>query len=254
MCVFSLYAYLAVTKMIPSFSQPSSSMSSRSDSGARIEVVDPDFKRWVVPITVAIIVGLFMAQRHGTAAVGRLFGPIMVAWFIAIGACGLAGITRHPEILKTLSPTYALTFVGSHFEIAFFALTAVVLAVTGAEALYADMGSFGRKTNTRAWLLLVLPALALSYTGQGALLLGDEKAISAPFILLIPGWALSTTMARAASWRSSACCEVGAGERAPHSAHVGHARSLRRRTVLRGQHDHSIDLGAVRHRGITRVT
>ena len=155
-----------------------------------IEVVDPDFEKWVVPITVVIIVGLFAVQRHGTAAVGRFFGPIMVAWFVAIGACGVNGIVGHPEILKALSPTYALTFIVGHFEIAFFALTAVVLAVTGAEALYADMGHFGRKAITRAWLFVVLPALALNYMGQGALLIGDQKAMSAPFFLLIPSWAL----------------------------------------------------------------
>ena len=138
-----------------------------------IEVVDPDFEQWVVPITVVIIVALFYVQRHGTANVGRAFGPVMVAWFIAIGACGVTGIVAHPEILKALSPTYALTFIVGHFEIAFFALTAVVLAVTGAEALYADMGHFGRKAITRAWLFVVLPALALNYLGQGALLIGD---------------------------------------------------------------------------------
>ena len=145
-----------------------------------IEVVDPGFKDWVVPITVVIIVALFAVQRHGTAAVGRFFGPIMVAWFIAIGACGVHGIARHPEILKALSPTYALTFMVGHFEIAFFALTAVVLAVTGAEALYADMGHFGRKAITRAWLFVVLPALALNYLGQGALLIGDEETMRRP--------------------------------------------------------------------------
>ena len=132
-----------------------------------IEVVDPDFEQWVVPITVVIIVVLFYVQRHGTAIVGRAFGPVMVAWFLAIGACGVTGIVAHPGILKALSPTYALTFIVGHFEIAFFALTAVVLAVTGAEALYADMGHFGRKAITRAWLFLVLPALALNYLGQG---------------------------------------------------------------------------------------
>ena len=114
-----------------------------------IEVVDPDFEKWIVPITVGIIVVLFYVQRHGTAIVGRAFGPVMVAWFVAIGACGVTGIVAHPEILKALSPTYALTFIVGHFEIAFFALTAVVLAVTGAEALYADMGHFGRKAITR---------------------------------------------------------------------------------------------------------
>src|SRR3954470_25012080 len=110
-----------------------------------IEVVDPEFERWIVPITAGIIVVLFYVQRHGTAIVGRAFGPVMVAWFLSIGACGVSGIIAHPQILKALSPTYALTFIVGHFEIAFFALTAVVLAVTGAEALYADMGLFGRK-------------------------------------------------------------------------------------------------------------
>jgi KUP system potassium uptake protein len=194
-----------------------------------IEVVDPDFKRWIVPITVVIIVGLFAVQRHGTAAVGRLFGPIMLAWFIAIGACGVAGITRHPEILKALSPTYALTFVGGHFEIAFFALTAVVLAVTGAEALYADMGSFGRKAITRAWLFLVLPALTLSYTGQGALLLGNGKAISAPFFLLIPGWALwpMVLLATAATIIASQAVITGAFSVTSQAARLGYLPRLR---------------------------
>ena len=112
-----------------------------------------------MPITAVIIVALFSVQRHGTAVVGRLFGPVMVAWFVAIGACGVGGIVAHPEILKALSPTYALTFIVGHFDIAFFALAAVVLAVTGAEALYADMGHFGRRAITRGWLFLVLPAL-----------------------------------------------------------------------------------------------
>ncbi len=97
-----------------------------------------------MPITAVIIVALFAVQRHGTAAVGRLFGPVMIVWFAAIAACGVNGIIDHPEILKALSPVYALTFMVGHFGIAFFALAAVVLAVTGAEALYADMGHFGR--------------------------------------------------------------------------------------------------------------
>src|SRR5262249_36142591 len=135
-----------------------------------IEVVDPEFKDWVVPITVVIILALFYVQRHGTAKVGRAFGPVMVVWFLAIGACCITLLAPHPETLKALSPTYALGFVVGHFETAFFALTAVVLAVTGAEALYADMGHFGRKAITYGWLGIVLPALALNYFGQGALL------------------------------------------------------------------------------------
>ena len=112
-----------------------------------------------MPITAVIIVALFLVQRRGTAAVGRLFGPVMIVWFVAIGACGIGGIAGHPEILKALSPTYALGFLAGHFDIAFFALAAIVLAVTGAEALYADMGHFGRRAITRGWLFLVLPGL-----------------------------------------------------------------------------------------------
>ena len=194
-----------------------------------IEVVDPDFKNWVVPITVVIIVGLFYVQRHGTAIVGRFFGPVMVAWFIAIGACGVHGIAGHPEILKALSPTYAMTFMVGHFEIAFFALTAVVLAVTGAEALYADMGHFGRKAITRAWLFVVLPALALNYLGQGALLIEDEKAMSAPFFLLIPGWALwpMVLLATAATIIASQAVITGAFSLASQAARLGYLPRLR---------------------------
>ncbi len=107
-----------------------------------------------------------------------MFGPVMIVWFVAIGACGIGGIVDHPQILKALSPTYALGFLVGHFGTAFFALAAVVLAVTGAEALYADMGHFGRRAITRAWLVLVFPACILSYLGQGALIL-DDPAISA---------------------------------------------------------------------------
>jgi KUP system potassium uptake protein len=142
-----------------------------------LKVVAPGFDEWIVPITAVIIVALFAVQRHGTAAVGRLFGPVMIVWFTAIGACGAMGIIDHPEILRALSPAYALTFMVGHFGIAFFALAAVVLAVTGAEALYADMGHFGRRAITRGWLFLVLPACVLNYLGQGALLLGDETAV-----------------------------------------------------------------------------
>jgi KUP system potassium uptake protein len=154
-----------------------------------LKVVEPTLDRLVIPITAVIIILLFSVQRRGTAAVGRLFGPVMIIWFAAIAACGIAGIARHPQILRALSPTYAVGFLVGHFEIAFFALAAVVLAVTGAEALYADMGHFGRKAITRGWLILVLPACVLSYFGQGALILGDQHTVSSPFFLLTPGWA-----------------------------------------------------------------
>ncbi len=194
-----------------------------------IEVVDPDFEEWIVPVTVGIIVALFYVQRHGTAIVGRAFGPVMVAWFLAIGACGVTGIVAHPEILKALSPTYALSFIVGHFEIAFFALTAVVLAVTGAEALYADMGHFGRKAITRAWLFLVLPALALNYLGQGALLIGDPATMRAPFFLLIPSWALwpMVLLATAATVIASQAVITGAFSVASQAARIGYLPRLR---------------------------
>ena len=154
-----------------------------------IAVIDPGFKDFVVPITAVIIVGLFAVQSRGTATVGRFFGPVMILWFTAIGACGIHGIVDNPEILKALSPTYALDFMAGHFHIAFFALAAIVLSVTGAEALYADMGHFGRRAITYGWLGLVLPACTLNYFGQGALVLADESTVAAPFFLLTPEWA-----------------------------------------------------------------
>jgi KUP system potassium uptake protein len=194
-----------------------------------IEVVDPGFEQWVVPITVVIIVALFYVQRHGTAIVGRAFGPVMVAWFLAIGACGVSGIAAHPEILKALSPTYALSFIAGHFEIAFFALTAVVLAVTGAEALYADMGHFGRKAITRGWLFVVLPALTLNYLGQGALLIGDPSTTRAPFFLLIPSWALwpMVLLATAATVIASQAVITGAFSLASQAARIGYLPRIR---------------------------
>jgi KUP system potassium uptake protein len=153
-----------------------------------LEVVRPGLDSIVVPLTALIIVVLFAFQRRGTAAVGRLFGPVMVIWFITIGAAGVYGITREPRILEALSPTYAIEFLTGNFDIAFFSLAAIVLSVTGAEALYADMGHFGRKAIVRGWLGLVLPALALSYLGQGAVLLGNPGHADSPFFLLVPGW------------------------------------------------------------------
>ncbi len=154
-----------------------------------VKVAAPSVSGLVIPITVAIIIGLFMAQRLGTSAVGRVFGPVMAAWFTILAALGIRGIITHPVILEALSPTYAIGFLAGHFGTAFFSLTAVVLAVTGAEALYADMGHFGRGPVRRAWLLLVFPACILNYLGQGALILGRPATISNPFFLLAPGWA-----------------------------------------------------------------
>lgn len=151
-----------------------------------LKVINPGLDVWVVPLTVVIIVVLFLAQRFGTGVVGRLFGPVMIVWFVVIAACGVSGIVREPGILLALSPTYAVGFLVGNPGIAFFALAAIVLAVTGAEALYADMGHFGRRPISLAWLFIVFPACALSYLGQGALILQDPGNVSAPFFLLAP--------------------------------------------------------------------
>jgi len=154
-----------------------------------VEVAAPSVSSLVIPITVAIIIVLFLVQRMGTGAVGRMFGPVMAVWFTVIGLLGVRGIATQPVILEALSPSYAIGFLFGHFSTAFFSLTAVVLAVTGAEALYADMGHFGRTPVRRAWLLVVFPACILNYLGQGALILGHPASISNPFFLLAPGWA-----------------------------------------------------------------
>jgi KUP system potassium uptake protein len=154
-----------------------------------VQVAAPSVSNLVIPITVAIIIVLFLVQRLGTGAVGRMFGPIMSVWFAVIAVLGVRGIAAHPVILEALSPSYAVSFLFGHFGTAFYALTAVVLAVTGAEALYADMGHFGRAAIRRAWLLLVFPACILNYLGQGALILGHPASISNPFFLAAPGWA-----------------------------------------------------------------
>ena len=140
----------------------------------------------VVPITVTIIVLLFLLQRLGSGAVGKVFGPVMLVWFTTIAVLGIRGITMHPEVLKAVSPSYAFDFLFHSGSTGFFALTSVVLAFTGVEALYADMGHFGRPAITRAWLLLVFPACILSYLGQGGLILDDPSATSAPFFRLMP--------------------------------------------------------------------
>ncbi|GAA4732288.1 potassium transporter Kup [Phytohabitans rumicis] len=194
-----------------------------------VKVVEPSLEDLVVPVTAVIIVLLFLVQRRGTAAVGRLFGPIMILWFAAIGTCGVAGIADHPGILKALSPTYALGFLAGHFGVAFFALAAIVLAVTGAEALYADMGHFGRRAITRGWLILVFPACVLSYLGQGALILEDPAHISSPFFLLAPGWARLplVLLATAATVIASQAVITGAYSVASQAAQLGYLPRLR---------------------------
>jgi KUP system potassium uptake protein len=154
-----------------------------------LNVVSSSLEQFVVPLTAAILVGLFMLQRFGTAVVGRLFGPVMVLWFAVIAFWGLREVVAHPSILQALGPWHAVRFFADDGGTAFLSLASVVLAVTGAEALYADMGHFGRGPIRRVWFLAVLPALTLTYLGQGALLLHDPAAARNPFFLLVPHWA-----------------------------------------------------------------
>jgi KUP system potassium uptake protein len=194
-----------------------------------VKTVEPSLSELVVPITAVIIVVLFLVQRQGTSAVGRLFGPIMIAWFVTVGALGAIGITQHPGILKAISPTYAVGFLVGHFHIAFFSLAAVVLAVTGAEALYADMGHFGRRAISAGWLFLVFPACALSYLGQGALILEDQANVSSPFFLLVPGWGRLplVVLATAATVIAAQAVITGAYSVASQAAQLGYLPRLR---------------------------
>ena len=153
-----------------------------------LEVAAPAFKTYVVPISALIIVALFAVQSHGTGAVGRLFGPVMLVWFIVLGVLGVFQIVQNPSVLLALSPTYAIGLCIEHKGFAFIVLGAVVLCVTGAEALYADMGHFGRQPIRRAWIMFVLPCLTLNYMGQGALVMAHPEAVANPFFLLGPEW------------------------------------------------------------------
>jgi KUP system potassium uptake protein len=194
-----------------------------------VQVAAPSVGTIVLPITALILIGLFLLQRLGTGSVGRMFGPVMCVWFIVIGAWGIRGIYSNPSILKALSPTYALTFLFGHFTSSFFSLAAVVLAVTGAEALYADMGHFGRGPITRAWLFLVFPACILNYMGQGALILSNPSMISNPFYLLTPGWARipMVILAAAATVIASQAVISGAFSLTQQAAQIGYLPRLR---------------------------
>jgi KUP system potassium uptake protein len=155
-----------------------------------LKLATPAFEPFVVPLTVVILLLLFMVQSRGTARMAAYFGPIVAVWFVVLAAAGIAHIAASPGILRALNPYYGLAFLAGHGFIGLVALGAVFLAVTGAEALYADLGHFGKRPIQLAWTWLVLPALALNYLGQGALVLADHKAIENPFFLMFPDWAL----------------------------------------------------------------
>jgi KUP system potassium uptake protein len=154
-----------------------------------LKVASPGLASYVDEITIAIICVLFAIQRFGTGAVGRAFGPVMAVWFTILAIAGAASVAHHPGILRAVSPTYGLSFLVEHGGVAFAALGSVVLTVTGAEALYADMGHFGRRPIRRAWFVVVFPALILNYMGQGALILRSPRSVDNPFFLLFPHWA-----------------------------------------------------------------
>ncbi|MBC5785557.1 potassium transporter Kup [Ramlibacter sp. USB13] len=155
-----------------------------------LKVVSPNLEDWVIPLTLVILLLLFAVQKRGTSGIGRFFGPITLVWFMTIAVLGVSHIVQHPEILKALWPYYAVRFMWQQPGTAFIILGAVVLCVTGAEALYADLGHFGKKPIRLAWFGAVMPALTLNYFGQGALLIANPEAVKNPFYMMAPDWAL----------------------------------------------------------------
>ncbi len=188
-----------------------------------LEVLAPQLHPFVMPIALVILVGLFSIQKHGTGKVGRYFGPLCLLWFAVIALLGGLQIVENPRVLAALSPAYAAGFALAHPLATFLGLGAIVLAVTGTEALYADMGHFGKAAIRRAWAFVVMPALVLNYFGQGALLLADPSAVKNPFYLLAPQWALLPMVALAT------CATVIASQ-----AMISGAFSLTRQAVQMG--------------------
>ena len=177
-----------------------------------LEVVSPHFKSYVIPITLVVLFCLFAVQKRGTAGIGKFFGPITLAWFLVLAVLGISQIVTHPEILAAVSPHYMVRFIWDYPGTSFIVLGAVVLCVTGAEALYADMGHFGKRPIRLAWFSVVMPCLVLNYFGQGALLLGNPAAVKNPFFMMAPEWALIplVLMATAATVIASQAMLTGA--------------------------------------------
>ncbi|MDO8206324.1 MAG: potassium transporter Kup [Gallionella sp.] len=188
-----------------------------------LEVISPQFKDFVIPIVILVLTGLFFIQKHGTGAVGLAFGPIMMFWFLCLGAFGILSIAQSPQVLWALNPLYAWQFLIADTWVSFLALGAIVLAVTGGEALYTDMGHFGKFPIRLSWFSFVLPALVLNYFGQGALLLQNPHAIENPFYLLAPAWALvpMVLLATAATVIASQAVISGAFSVASQSVQMG---------------------------------
>lgn len=162
-----------------------------------LSIATPMFNDWIVPLALGILTALFAVQRYGTAIMGKFFGPVTLTWFLALGALGLWSIIQTPVVLSMMSPHWAFGFIWNQPVVAFFTMGAVILTLTGGEALYADMGHFGAKPIRWAWFFIVMPCLLLNYAGQGALLLRDPEAITNPFYLMVPKWALYPMIALA---------------------------------------------------------
>jgi KUP system potassium uptake protein len=206
-----------------------------------LEIVTPAATPYILPISLTVLLILFVVQKRGTDVLGKFFGPIMVIWFFAIGLMGLAPILAHPEVLKSISPYYALHFAIVHYQLAFVTLGAVFLCVTGAEALYADMGHFGKRPIRVAWFAMVMPCLILNYFGQGALVLANPAAVENPFFLMLPGWATMpmVALATAATVIASQALISGAFSATKQTIQLGY---LPRLTIL---HTSQTDTGQI---------
>jgi KUP system potassium uptake protein len=214
-----------------------------------LEVATPALKPYVIPATLVVLVALFLIQKRGTGSVGALFGPIMVVWFLTLAVLGTIGIARTPQVLAALNPLHGMRFLATHGALGFLSLGAVVLALTGAEALYADMGHFGARPVRLAWSTFVLPALALNYFGQGALLVADPKSVENPFYLLAPAWALYPLVALAtvATIIASQAVISGAFSITQQAMQLGYAPRMD------VQHTSSHEIGQVYLPGINRA-
>jgi KUP system potassium uptake protein len=193
-----------------------------------LEIATPVFSRWVIPLTLAILAGLFLVQRHGTGKVGAFFGPVTALWFVAIAIAGVSRIGDHPDILQALNPAHAVGFLLANPLPGFLVLGAVFLALTGGEALYADMGHFGKRPIRIAWFGVVMPALLLNYYGQGAFVLANPAAVKNPFYLMLPDWALlpMVALATAATVIASQAVISGAFSITRQAIHLGYLPRL----------------------------
>lgn len=205
-----------------------------------LSIATPQFEHMVVPITIGILAGLFFIQRHGTGRVGGLFGPVTIIWFVVLATLGVISIAQTPAVLQAINPLYAIRFAGEHPGAMFLLLSAVFLALTGGEALYADMGHFGAKAVRIAWYFLVCPALLINYFGQGALILRSPEAVQNPFYLLAPDWFLLplVALATAATVIASQATITGAFSMTLQASRLGYlprVRLLHTSETMRGQ-------------------